>query len=180
MNNHLQYWPRSIQVKLDEQVIETIPIFLSPLWHSPVWHSVEFTWFCLLLLYPQKSLFSLSLITAFLHDLGLSFCCITFRRTVHVTCYGIWPCTCLLWFPRPAVAHLLWPQTSSGMRQDHREVWTNQTNGGCLICTAGRSSSVMKSFLLSLMVRKAIVSPFRWRITCSAWMLSEKSLEWIR
>ena len=160
-------------MKRDEQVTEIISIFPFPygtLQYEMVWNLLGFL-YCFFT--PGRASSPFSLITAFLHDLGLSFCCIIFGRTGHVTCYGTRPCTCLLWFPRPAVARLLLPQTSSGMRKDRREVWTNQTNGGSLICIAGLSSSIMKSFLLSLMVREAIVSPFRWRIACSAWMLHE-------
>ena len=129
MNNHSQYRPRVMQVKQDEQVRETIstsPSLQGTLQYNMVWNLLGF-----LFVTPWRASAHLSLITEFLHDLGLSFCFITFGRTVHVMCYWIQPGTCLLWFPRPAVAHLLWPQTSSGMRKDRREVWTNQTNGGC-------------------------------------------------
>lgn len=149
MNNHLQYRPRVIQVKLDEQVIETTSICLSP--RSVALSSM--TWCGIYLVFSiassptRRASFHFSLITALLHDLGLSFCCITSGRTVPVTRYGIRHCT--LWFPRPAVAGWPWPQSSRGMRKDCEEVWTNQTNGGCGICIAGLSGTFMKSFLLN-------------------------------
>lgn len=69
------------------------------------------------------------------------------------------------------VSQSLCPQTSSGMRKESREVWANQTNAACLIWRAGLNSSIVKSFLLSSVVRERIFSPFRWRIMCFVWML---------
>lgn len=104
MNNHLQYRPRVIQVKWDEQVIETISICLSPgsvALSSMTWCGMYLV-FSIASLHARRASFHFSLITSLLHDLGLSFCHITSWRTVHVTHYGIQHCT--LWFPRPAVA----------------------------------------------------------------------------
>lgn len=85
MINHLQYRPRVIQMKLDEQVIEAISIFIShhgTLQYVMVWNLLGFLYSFFT---PRRAFSHFSLITAFLHDLGLSFCCITFGRTVHVT-----------------------------------------------------------------------------------------------
>lgn len=141
------------KLKMYEQDCVYFSFLLHP-WHSSVVHGAEFTSFSLLLLYPQKSI-SLQLSHSISAGFG-TFALLYHYFGGHRPCNLLWEVALYIFLVVPQSSCGPVPVTTNQQQHEKRlqEVWTSQTNAGCLIWIAGLNNSIVKSLLLSLVVKK--------------------------